>query len=679
MNVRRSKSSFTIISSTPAVVYCAAAPVRTHPRTPPRAPPKLRTAPRYREDWVLNKPEILKCNGWGTSFSEVLISTPRRFGKTFAVAIFIAVVALSVPLEVVVFSPARRASRKLLERVYEVRAACGRGGVGLQWGCTGLAPRAPWQFIRLLDSSDRITEYNQEVLRVRSYDEGKTSLVRSFPSKVGVRTYGFEPVSLSIRRGIRIITPGSLMACKSLKSARVATMILFGAKVSTLDHIMSLMKSRKGPSTGYGLADHLRNLQIREDEETAVFLEVGCHACGAIATLCKTKDGGESCVACGAVRNGQKLVSLTHNKACSQQDDPTTCADDPRTNVVPVGFESPNDAAARHYFEAGGSSLSGRARKRLGCCSAENRVKRQAVKDYRQHIAVSASTLRLNRAVQIQLHAIFEQAGPLHEQVLSHIRRTSYEVIVRSQAHVDLCAEVDCDLDLSNISAQTLATTLIHVICDQLRHTMGDPDHPLYTYDVGTMELTRLMDVAVSYSGNQGGVAFARAIQGIRLNMCNSANGSCAPPCKGPKMLTTLSMESMDSVESNMSAVSTTSTTSTASLSGSPIPYVRNSMWEHTQNYSLTTSLRDYCLRIVASGCIDNWIRSVCVPHEVLGAVLLSAGASRIGGTDEKRTYAIALSCAKRHEVTETRLLKIKREAVTSIATLFTDLEDDDL
>jgi len=54
-------------------------------------------------------------------------------------------------------SPARRASRKLLERIVE--------------------------FIRLLDCGDKIVEYNQEQCRLRSF-KGKTSLIRSFPSKV---------------------------------------------------------------------------------------------------------------------------------------------------------------------------------------------------------------------------------------------------------------------------------------------------------------------------------------------------------------------------------------------------------------------------------------------------------------------------------------------------------------
>ena len=54
--------------------------------------------------------------------------------------------------------PARRASRKLLERIIE--------------------------FVRLLDHEP--CEYNQEQARVNCYD-GKQALIRSFPSKVGVR------------------------------------------------------------------------------------------------------------------------------------------------------------------------------------------------------------------------------------------------------------------------------------------------------------------------------------------------------------------------------------------------------------------------------------------------------------------------------------------------------------
>ena len=79
-----------------------------------------------------------------------------RFGKTFSIAIFVACLCLSFGCECVIFSPARRASRKLLERICE--------------------------FVKLLDCEDKIIEYNQENLRLISFT-GKRSLIRSFPSK----------------------------------------------------------------------------------------------------------------------------------------------------------------------------------------------------------------------------------------------------------------------------------------------------------------------------------------------------------------------------------------------------------------------------------------------------------------------------------------------------------------
>ena len=40
----------------------------------------------YRESWGTQRPQIMAHNGWTTDSSEVLISTPRRFGKTFRCA-----------------------------------------------------------------------------------------------------------------------------------------------------------------------------------------------------------------------------------------------------------------------------------------------------------------------------------------------------------------------------------------------------------------------------------------------------------------------------------------------------------------------------------------------------------------------------------------------------------------
>jgi hypothetical protein len=115
----------------------------------------------YREEWPVHRDAIMKHNGWETAPSECMVSTPRRFGKTFAVAMFCVCMALSFPVEIVVFSPARRASRKILERMRE--------------------------FVGTMGMEGNVIEYNQENLRMESL-QGGSSLIRSFPSKVSVCT-----------------------------------------------------------------------------------------------------------------------------------------------------------------------------------------------------------------------------------------------------------------------------------------------------------------------------------------------------------------------------------------------------------------------------------------------------------------------------------------------------------
>ena len=38
----------------------------------------------YRADWSKSQPKIMEKNNWDSTPSEILISTPRRFGKTFS-------------------------------------------------------------------------------------------------------------------------------------------------------------------------------------------------------------------------------------------------------------------------------------------------------------------------------------------------------------------------------------------------------------------------------------------------------------------------------------------------------------------------------------------------------------------------------------------------------------------
>jgi len=62
--------------------------------------------------------KILESNGWDSLRQEVLVTTPRRFGKTISVSMFAAAMLYSAPkLELSIYSTCKRISQKLLMNV----------------------------------------------------------------------------------------------------------------------------------------------------------------------------------------------------------------------------------------------------------------------------------------------------------------------------------------------------------------------------------------------------------------------------------------------------------------------------------------------------------------------------------------------------------------------------------
>lgn len=79
-----------------------------------------------RSFWKLEKPgqfardhqRVLRVNKWDHIAQEILISTPRRFGKTISVSMFCAAMMLSCPgVEVSIYSTCKRISQKILRNV----------------------------------------------------------------------------------------------------------------------------------------------------------------------------------------------------------------------------------------------------------------------------------------------------------------------------------------------------------------------------------------------------------------------------------------------------------------------------------------------------------------------------------------------------------------------------------
>lgn len=101
--------------------------------------------------------EIMEENNWVDIRQQCLCMTPRRFGKTVAVGMFVAALALVVPAsEQAIFSTGRRASGKLLELVGQLISQVPGG-------------------------SERITKSNQETVWV-THPCGRVSKINSYPS-----------------------------------------------------------------------------------------------------------------------------------------------------------------------------------------------------------------------------------------------------------------------------------------------------------------------------------------------------------------------------------------------------------------------------------------------------------------------------------------------------------------
>jgi hypothetical protein len=81
-----------------------------------------------RSFWKLEKPgqfsrdhqKVLRVNNWDHIAQEILISTPRRFGKTISVSMFCAAMMLACPgVEISIYSTCKRISQKILRNVHK--------------------------------------------------------------------------------------------------------------------------------------------------------------------------------------------------------------------------------------------------------------------------------------------------------------------------------------------------------------------------------------------------------------------------------------------------------------------------------------------------------------------------------------------------------------------------------
>jgi hypothetical protein len=105
--------------------------------------------------------KILEVNGWDHLSQEVLVSTPRRFGKTISVSMFAAAMLYSCPnLEMSIYSTCKRISQKLLRNIQKFLEL-----IYLEIGC----PHMKEIRINMEEIVLQGTECEQDVRVVNSY------------------------------------------------------------------------------------------------------------------------------------------------------------------------------------------------------------------------------------------------------------------------------------------------------------------------------------------------------------------------------------------------------------------------------------------------------------------------------------------------------------------------------
>ncbi len=68
--------------------------------------------------FAINHNRVLELNGWDCTPQEILVSTPRRFGKTISVSMFAAAIIFAAPnMELSIYSTCKRISQKLLRNI----------------------------------------------------------------------------------------------------------------------------------------------------------------------------------------------------------------------------------------------------------------------------------------------------------------------------------------------------------------------------------------------------------------------------------------------------------------------------------------------------------------------------------------------------------------------------------
>lgn len=138
----------------------------------------------YGKEWSSNSVRVMRERGIDKMMSDVMVICPRRFGKTFVVALFLAALCSAVPgITVAVFSTGRRASSNLTQNIEQFM----RRFPGVE---ERIIKRNDEQIFIAAEGALRDQRAGSEAARKLQRDETTTRLF-SFPAATDSKLMGF--------------------------------------------------------------------------------------------------------------------------------------------------------------------------------------------------------------------------------------------------------------------------------------------------------------------------------------------------------------------------------------------------------------------------------------------------------------------------------------------------------
>ena len=483
-----------------------------------------------------------------------------------------------------------------------------------------------------------------------------------------------------------------------LKGSQVRTFqMLLGnsARPSLLDTILRTAV-KKGARQGFGIADEYR-AELQRDKQPSIqpltttgFAFAGkdfLKTCGCGPGIEENLDSSLSCSHCGVQVASVEMRALTHEKAIRADEDPPVHADAPShdnngimqplmDSTFGARTETAEQLRQRTAFAIGGSRLSKRASNKFNCGDADAKVKRQAVRDFRQRSAVSEQLYICNRKVQDQLKTILDRVGMV-QPMQQFIQTNVYNLLVTSEQHVCAC-KARCELDLSKKPPGVLAVACTKVACESM---MAEDEHDCrIPGNLTKSELGRALDnvmrVPIRSDANQLNATMFAVKRLLELQAapdristaCGSSSATMevdsdhpaidtetspsggalpapsAPP-NHPNPNTTLALtnsslsptarqEAPTDVFGTLALNQSMRQSSSDSLPGHDIFFkIRDAVWSVTTLKKLSQALHSRVFEQLAKPAISLWARESGLPAEVSGILLLQCTLAKMPRT----------------------------------------------